>query len=468
MEAREEDGLSGGVASEQFGGCQFGDERLTRRAVSSAAAVMRHPGGTLPSKLSGNELLGFYRLANNPKVTHAKMLQCHREQTLREMDEVAGVVLLISDTTEVDFTGLSSAKDLGPIGNGSGRGLLCHNVLAVDYAKRHVLGLANQVTHKRRTVRKGEGLKAKREHPERESRLWKRALEDLPPPCSPAASGRLRVHVCDRGGDAFENIEFWENRGEKYVIRSKCDRRIIAPDGTTPRLHDHARRLPRAGERTIRVSENHGQCGREARVAVGFGNVTLPAPRQKRGEHSSRPARAWAVHVREVDPPAGQQALEWILLTNVEVRSAEDAWERVDWYRCRPIVEEFHKAMKTGCGIELLQLTTRHALEVGLALLSVVATRLLRLRDLSRDEQSKTRAATDMIDPIYVEVLSIMRYKQKRPLTTHEFFMALARLGGHLNRKSDKPPGWLVLWRGWSRLQPMVEAVEADRAARCA
>lgn len=124
--------------------------------------------------------------------------------------------------------------------------------------------------------------------------------------------------------------------------------------------------------------------------------------------------------------------------------------------------------MKTGCGVEELQFTTRHALEAALALLSVVATRLLRLRDLSRDEQRKTCPATEVIDPIYVEGLSIMRYKQKRALTTHEFRMTPARLGGHLDRKSDKPPGWLVLWRGWSRLQPMVEAVEADRRARCA
>lgn len=460
-------------AQEQFRGCQFGDERLTQRAVISAAAVMRHPGGTLPHKLQANELFGFYRLANNPKVTHAKMLQCHREQTVREMERVQGVVLLISDTTEVDFTGLESAEDLGPIGNGGGRGLLCHNVLAVDYAKREVLGLVNQVTHKRRKVVKGEGLKKKREDPQRESRLWKRALEDLPPPAEPTvprASGQqlsLRVHVCDRGADTFENIEFWENRREKYTIRSKSNRKIVAAEGSKQRLHDSARRLPRVGERTVRVSQNHAQPAREARVAIGFAKVTLPAPPQKRGEHSNRPVEAWVIHVREMDPPQGQQALEWVLLSNVPVQSIDDAWERVDWYRCRPIIEEFHKAMKTGCGIEELQFTTRHALEVTLALLSVVATRLLRLRDLSRDEQAKDRPATEVIDPIYVDVLSIARYKQKRPLTTHEFCMALAKLGGHLNRKCDKPPGWLILWRGWTTLQPMVQAVEADRMARC-
>lgn len=451
-------------ARDHFGGCRFGDERLTRRAVMTAAAVMRHPGGTLPAKLGCNELLGFYRLANNPKVTHAKMLEGHREQTVRAMNAVEGVVLLISDTTEADFTGLESADDLGPIGNGSCRGFLCHNVLAVDFDNRRVLGLVNQVTHKRRRAGKNETMRQKREDPRRESRLWKRALQDVPV----AARERLRVHVCDRGADTFENIEFWENREEKYVLRVKSNRKIVAEDGKKHRLHDYARRLKPVGQRTIRVSENHGQPARAARIEIGFAKVTLPAPRQKRGEHGDGPLTTWVVHVREVDPPKGTTPLEWILLSNVPVNSAEDAWGRVEWYRCRAIIEEFHKAMKTGCGIEQVQFTTRKALEVTLALLSVVATQLLRLRDMSRDERAKDQPASDVIGPIYVEVLSLMLLKRIKPLTTHEFCMALAKLGGHLGRKSDKPPGWLVLWRGWTQLQPMVQAIEADRRRRCA
>ena len=455
-------------ARDQFGGCRLGDERLTQRAVITAEAVMRHPGGTLPAKLRGNELLGFYRLANNRKVTHAKMLECHREKTERRMDAVVGVVLLISDTTEADFSGLESVEDLGPIGNGSCRGLLCHNVLAVDYDKRMVLGLANQVTHKRRRVSKTETMRQKRDAPERESRLWKRALEDVPVATGTAAPGQLRVHVCDRGADAFENIEFWENRGEKYVIRSKSNRKIVAEDGTKYRLHDYARQLKRVGERTIGVSENHGQPARVARIEIGFARVILPAPRQRRGEHTNQPLASCVVQVREVDAPKGVTPLEWILLSNVPVHGVEDAWLRVEWYRCRPIIEEFHKAMKTGCGVELVQFTTRKALEVSLALLSVVATQLVRLRDLSRDEHAKDQPASEVIDPIYVEVLSLMLFKQVKPLTTHEFCMALAKLGGHLGRKSDKRPGWLVLWRGWMQLQPMVQAIEVDRRRRCA
>jgi hypothetical protein len=457
--------LSETFGTTHFGRCQFGDQRLTERAVTTANAIFEHPAGTLPAKLDASELLGFYRLANNPKVNHANMLAAHRQVTLDEMNSVAGVLLVISDTTEVDFTGIESAHDeLGSIGNGGGMGLLCHNVLAVEYTNRRVLGLVNQVIHKRREVRKGEKLRAKRESPHRESRLWKRGLKDIPP----APSGQLRVNLCDRGADTFENMEFWAQAGEKYVIRSKSNRKLSPAEGELGRLHDRVRQLPTAERRTIKVADNNHQTGRQAEVEISFAAVTIPAPKQKRGEHSDEPHSAWVVRVHEINPPKGQPAIEWILLTNVAVETVEQAWERVDWYKCRPIIEEFHKAVKTGCGMELLQFTTAKALMVSMALLSVVATRLLVMRNDSRDETTKDSPATKMIDPIYVEVLSTMRHKAQLPLTVYEFYMALAWMGGHLNRKSDKPPGWLVLWRGWIKLQSMVEAVAADRARRCA
>ena len=154
--------------------------------------------------------------------------------------------------------------------------------------------------------------------------------------------------------------------------------------------------------------------------------------------------------------------MEWILLTNVKVASIEDAWVRVSWYECRWVIEEYHKAQKTGCGIEDLQFGSSQALEPMIALLSVVAVKLLNLREASRRPDAKERRATDLIDPRYVAVLSAWRYKKVRhDLSVHDFFFALARLGGHQNRKSDHRPGWLVLWRGWMAMQHMVDGAEA-------
>ena len=151
----------------------------------------------------------------------------------------------------------------------------------------------------------------------------------------------------------------------------------------------------------------------------------------------------WAVRVWELDPPAPvKEPLEWILLTNVAVQTFEDACQRLDWYACRWIIEEYHKAMKTGCGIETMEFTKQERLEPAIALVSVLAISLLTLRDTSRRSDADRRLARELIPAEYVTVLSAWRFQMPaRDLTVHEFCFALARLGGHQNRKHDHPPG---------------------------
>ena len=157
-----------------------------------------------------------------------------------------------------------------------------------------------------------------------------------------------------------------------------------------------------------------------------------------------------------------------MLLTNEPVHDADDAWCVVGWYERRWIIEEYHKAMKTGCQIEDIQFTAEERLQPAIALLSAVALTLLNLRDASRDEKASTRRATELFSPEYVEVLSIWRYgKLRNELSVHDFFFALARLGGHQNRRGDHRPGWLVLWRGWTKLQCMLDGYLAGKRKRC-
>jgi len=217
----------------------------------------------------------------------------------------------------------------------------------------------------------------------------------------------------------------------------------------------------------VAVEGNWHQQARTARVRVAAGPVELQVPHVKYGEHGREPLAVWVIHVKESGAPVGQEALEWILLANVPTKGRKAAWERVDWYECRPVVEEYHKAQKTGCGMERPQFTTRKALEVSIAMLSVVAVQLLRLRDLLRRPDAETRLASEVVDEDYVEGLSLWRWKEARmDLSVKEFLYALARKGGHLGRPSDRPPGWLVLWRGWMELQPLVEGIRLARLKR--
>jgi len=150
-----------------------------------------------------------------------------------------------------------------------------------------------------------------------------------------------------------------------------------------------------------------------------------------------------------------------MLLTNEPVQTEKDAWRVATWYERRWIIEEFHKGMKTGCGVEDLQFTAVQRLQPAIALLSALALTLLNLRDISRRPDATTRRATTVFAPEYVEMLSLWRHGKSRPLTIHEFCLALARLGGHQNRTRDHRPGWLVLWRGWTKLELLVTGYTA-------
>lgn len=450
-----------GFGEEHFGQAQLGDKRRTQRLVKIAERIVRHPGGTLPQKMgTPADLKALYRLVNRDAVTHAAVLQTHRELTLRRMRACTGTVLLIHDTTQLDYTGKHSVAGLGQIAKGFHRGYLCHNTLAVQAEDGQVIGLAGQILHTRPKVPKKEERKKRRDRPDRETRLWKRGSEAVGPP-PPECTW---VDVCDRGADLFEYLDHKHQQGGQYVVRSKHDRVVwVGGDPNRPvKLHEHARSLGTLGTWSIDVSANTGRTARTARVRVASGKVTLPVPRPKCGEHGDQPLETWVVHVREIGPPPGQKPLEWVLLSNVPSGLYAQASQRVGWYARRPIVEEFHKAQKTGCGIELPQFTNRSRLEPVIALLSVVSVFLLTLRDTARNDESANQPATDLVPAEYVQVLNAWRWQDRhRRTSVREFLLAVARLGGHQNRKSDGQPGWLTIWRGWQDLMVMVRAVQA-------
>jgi hypothetical protein len=445
-----------------FGQAVLGHKRRTKCLVRIAEQIYRHPGGTLPMKLHDpKDYKAMDRLMNRPEVTHAAVLESHRQRTLAQMRQAKGVVLVLHDTTELDYSGLRSITDLGPIGGGYNRGYLCHNSLAFDPERHEVIGLVNQILHRRRHVGRKEGVKAKRERADRESLLWTAGLAAV----GPAPAGVDWVHVADRGADTFEFLARTMTAEQGFVVRSHKSRVIRQghdPQGAKDYLHNYARAQPLQGRREVVVSARPGQPERKATMAVAFAAVLLWPPHVRRGHYVKRPLRLWVVRVCEVDPPKGVKPLEWILLTNRKVATVEDAWERSSWYECRWVIEEYHKSQKTGCAIEDLQFCTSQALEPMIALLSVVGVTLLNLREASRRPDAQERPATDLVDARYVAVLSAWRYKKVRTdLSVHDFFYALARLGGHQNRKNDHRPGWLILWRGWMALQHMVDGAEA-------
>jgi Transposase DNA-binding len=433
-----------------FGQIHFGaatvEPRRRRRLVRLADQILAHPAGTLPQKIPDpHQLDAAYRLFGADEVTHQAALATHTRLTRARMAAHQGVVLVAHDDTLLDFSGL--ATQTGPIGNGNGKGFVCHNSLALTPC-RSVLGLAHQILY----CHPPRGTKRQRPGPA--GRLWRDALEAIGPP---VPGGPLVVHLMDRAGDITEVLDYADERDLYYVIRSQHDRSCCV-DSQTTKLHASALTWGATGPaRQIEVSSQKGHAPRTASVRLAWRQVTLQPPANSRGRERGVPLVVWAVRVWEENPPAGVEAIDWLLLTNVEVNSLEDAWERVGWYSCRMVVEDYHKGMKSGVSIEELQLTTRERLEAAIAVLSVVALVLLAVRDAGRSGQSAARPASEYVPAEWVRVLSLWRHQQAMPeWTVGQFLLALGRLGGHQNRPSDGAPGWITLWRGWVKLQSML------------
>jgi hypothetical protein len=454
---------SGAVASfgqAYFGRAVLGDARRTARLARSADALLAHPGGTLPQKLAApGSLKGFYRLMNRPEVTHAAVLAPAAEQVRAVVAAEPGVVLLVADWTELDYTGLASVSDeVGPIGNGSHRGFLCASCLAVRPGKRQVLGLIGQRLSTRQRVAANRPRAERRDDPRRETRLWSALTADLP---AATAGGRCVV-VADRGADVLEFLDGLAAAGRSFLVRASHNRRIDRGGGDLAKLFDHLRARPAADRREAVIPAAAGRPKRTAALSIAWAAVSVVVPRQPRGDVRGGPLPLHAVRVWEAAPPAGAEPLEWVLLTDQRLATAADAWERAGWYECRWQIEEFHKGLKTGCGAEQLQFTTAAALAPTVGVLSVLAAQLLRLRDAARDPDQSGRPARLWVGAVAVRAVSLWRHRAERPdWTVAEYCLALARMGGHQNRTGDGPPGWLTLWRGTLKLQTLLDVMNA-------
>ena len=422
-----------------FGRTQLGDTRRTRRLVTTVDRILKHPGGTLPAKFkSPMDLKALYRLCNCKQLTHAALIEAMRQRTLEQIAAHEGVVLVLHDATELDYTWHRSLTDqLGQIGDGKGRGYICQNSLAIDPDTREAIGLTDQILHHRADV----GEETQREHRERESResrLWLNGTEHLP------SEARI-IDVCDRGADTFEFLEHERQSGRSFVIRSTQNRMMLVGHARARKkhlLHDWMRTRKSVGTRTVTIHGRYGGPPRKTTVRIFCEPLRLLPPQVHSGEHRNDSLPMWCVAALEIDPPKGQEPVEWFLLTNIPAESHEDATRVCHYYECRWVIEELHKAKKTGCGIENMQFMKIERLEPMIAMLSAVAVALLNLRDASRQPDAKTRPATELFHVDYIRLLSAWRSRRvQEDWSVHKFFLALARLGGHQNRTKDHPPG---------------------------
>ena len=422
--------------------------------------------------LSPYDVKAAYSFFRHPEVTPDALQLAHREVVLEQMQR-AGEYLLLEDTSEMSWSGQQPMAGLGPIGSGAAglQGFHLHSMLAVRWSCEvaaqttrwpgrpsvAVLGLPVQHYHVRQPRPAGEPAKNNSKilkQRAREGQWWEQAGVVLG--AAPEDEAVTWTRVCDRGADIYELLVSCQELNHRFVIRAAQDRCLSNENGreVTGKLFATARTQAALGHYELELRARPGQAARVAELQISAVAVWLRAPQRPGcGPGYLPPVRTMVVRVWEATPPPGVEALEWILLTDWPVENYAQALKVALAYATRWLIEEFHKALKTGNQAEDLQLETADGLFAAIALKSVVALRLLDLRECLRLTPEAPAADSGLQE---VE-LAVLRQVLQRPLkTVRDVALAIGRLGGHMNRTADGMPGWLTLLRGMTKLNDLV------------
>jgi len=447
------------------------DERRVDRVVTIAEAMAVNAGKTIPQMFARTyDVKATYELFKHEEATVENLQSGHREKVLSELSQ-EGAYLLVEDTTAMSWSGQEPIAGLGSIGDGKEgqQGFYVHTVLGLRWhaelrceedIKRppvDILGIAHQhyyVRQQKSDQEKKESSYQRKRH-ERESLRWAQSVKEI----GELAEGNRYVHIADREADIFEYLLAVQEHGHGYVVRACQDRALYNREQNkrAGRLFERARGAKELGSFRLKLRTRKGCASREANLKVSSVRVVVSPPFRPSGSAEKlAPIECSVIRVWEVAAPAGVEPLEWILLTDVEAGVFEKALKCVLQYATRWVIEEYHKALKTGMGAERLQLEHINRLYAAIAIKSVVALRLIDLKERVRVSEACAAEASGLTE---LE-LEVLRETTDKPLkTVRDVALQIGRLGGHMNRKADGMPGWITLWRGMEKLRLLVEGV---------
>lgn len=465
----------------EFSKLAFGDLRLDKRFKRVIDAMMKSPAKSLKAACQGwAEVMGSYRLFNNKKITLDKIMEPHRA-ALVERAKLHTCIGLIQDTTELDYSTHPAMEGPGVLNNENRRGYFLHCQYAVSL-ERLPLGVWASKLVARDCLKKYDW---KRPIEQKESHRW---LEGYHHACALAKElpDQQVFSISDREGDIYEVYEAFQaleqagEQGAHFLIRSNLDRLLLDAKGAdsqpllaVDKLFETSRKgtalgcvefglCARKGFKKIKkLTTAFSRKSRVVRQEIKACELTLRPPR--RHGRKAPPVRIWAVVAEEIDPPEGEEPINWILLTSLPIQNFGDAEKIIQLYLARWDIEVFHRVLKTGCKVEKIHFKTKEAFEPALACHLVIAWRILYLTHLGRQcpeipcsvvfDENEWRGGlavslrcgnpNDLEEPSLGDMIKIV-----------------AKFGGYLGRKHDGPPGAQAMWVGLTRVRDFAIALD--------
>lgn len=478
----------------ELAGCAWPDLRLHKRAAKLLQAMSHQPNSSLPQSCGDvGQAKAAYRFFDHDELHFDGLLTGHIQATWERIAQAQAdaPVLLLEDSTALNFQRNSSTEGLGPIGGAGAKaqGLWLHSTLAFS-ATGCCLGFVQAQCWARDAEKAGlRHQRHERAAEDKESHRWVSSLQKIAPQATLYSPRQKLIRIADREADLWEVLSETQRHlqagGHLHVLtRSRHDRKVEVPTTDAPKksksskpsqsLWETLSQSSLAVRQKIPLPARSARPGkqacaaREATLEVRYCAVKVQ-PARRSQETSQEAVDCWAVEALETEPPKGCEALHWRLLTTWPVKEKQTAVAVLQWYRQRWQIEVMHKVLKSGLGIEQRGLRTGARLEAVLALSMIVAWRIMSLMHLSRNEEHKQHPANEILEEEECAMLQMVREashrKQAREqgLSVHEATEEIARLGGWLGRRRDPPPGIIVLWRGLQRLEAQLEGFRLAR-----
>ena len=439
-------------AANEFGGAALGDKRLTARLVRSAALLAEYPGRTISGNARSNAAAvdGYYRLIEQPEetgVTVDSIVAPHRERSIQRM-RGQRAVLCLQDGSDLNFATRPGCEGLEVIGrNQTGAGTLGLHLHLTLAATPQGLPLG--------VLRCGFGPPAKDSGGK--TRRWIDGYRDIAEAARSLTRRTRVIAVMDREADCFDLFDQQRRNGRvDILVRAKHDRKLGGKGGKL-----FAAMAGGGADGCVEVEiaglaarpKSSGRKARPARLKrlaaceLRFRRLRLPATGAE-----AEPVSLAAVHIVETEPPEGEEAVQWHLLTSLPVGDAEAAAQIVGHYLQRWRIEDFFRVLKSGCRVEHLVFRTADRLQRAIAIQSVIAWRLMVMTLLGR-QVPDCDAALMFTDH---ELGFLGDYARKFGLPGPDRLgpavRLVAHLGGYRDRKHDPEPGNQLMWHGYDTL----------------
>ena len=434
------------VALKDFPGLGLGDIRRNNRFVSIINNICERPGSSIPRQ-SGDwyDTKATYSFFSNEDVTLSSLQEAIMGFGSGQLTGL-NKVLVAHDMTNVSYNDLK-ADGLGYLDNKLGNGIICYSSIAISED-----GIPLSLVHQQTWTRPKEQLgKAKNRKAtpfeQKETYEWYKGMQIVNQQIGPAIG---KLHIADRGADIYELFFMAYETNTDLLVRSIHNRKL----GDGSHLWDSVADQAAAAVVELQIPDETGKKRTAIEAEVRFHCVEILRPVASKNKYECVELTAIEVKQKGEKKDWQKELLHWKLLTTLPITTVTDALQCVKWYCFRWLIERFHYVLKSGTKIEELQLKKADSLQKAIHTYSIAAMRIMQMVYQSRaapDVNCEVVLTREQWIALYVLIHKTKNIPQQPP-SLGKAVEWIGKLGGHLGRKSDGPPGLKTVWLGYQRV----------------